>query len=105
MRVGPPPAYRRAMATFLMLSTLGPNGAATLKEHPGRITEVNGEVEAMGVRIVAQYALLGEWDFLNILDAPDAITVARVAVTLGARGTLKTQTIPAIAIDEFIQGL
>lgn len=93
------------MATFLMLSTLGPNGAATLKEHPGRITEVNGEVESMGVRIVAQYALLGEWDFLNILDAPDAMTVARVALTLGARGTLKTQTIPAIAIDEFIRAL
>ena len=93
------------MATFLMLSTLGPNGAATLKEHPGRLTEVNAEVEAMGVRIVAQYALLGEWDFLNILDAPDALTVARVAVTLGARGTLKTHTIPAIAIDDFVQGL
>ena len=93
------------MATFLMLSTLGPNGAATLKEHPRRITEVNSEVEAMGVRIVAQYALLGEWDFLNVLEAPDALTVARVAVTLGARGTLKPQTIPAISIDDFIQGL
>ncbi len=93
------------MATFLMLSTIGPNGAATLKEHPGRLTEVNSEVEAMGVQIVAQYALLGEWDFLSILEAPDAVTVAKVAVTLGARGTLKTQTIPAIAIDEFISGL
>ena len=93
------------MATFLMLSTIGPNGAATLKDHPGRITEVNSEVEAMGVRIVAQYALLGEWDFLNILEAPDSVTVARVAITLGSRGTLKTQTIPAIAIDEFISAL
>ena len=93
------------MATFLMLSTIGPNGAATLKDHPGRLTEVNSEVEAMGVRIVAQYALLGEWDFLNILEAPDAVTVARVAITLGARGTVKTQTIPAIAIDEFINAL
>lgn len=93
------------MATFLMLSTIGPNGAATLKDHPSRITEVNDEVEAMGVRIVAQYALLGEWDFLNILEAPDAVTVARVAVTLGSRGTLKTQTIPAIEINEFIDGM
>jgi uncharacterized protein with GYD domain len=93
------------MATFLMLSTIGPNGAATLKDHPGRITEVNSEVEAMGVRIVAQYALLGEWDFLNILEAPDALTVAKVAITLGARGTVKTQTIPAIAIADFIDGL
>jgi len=93
------------MATFLMLSTIGPNGASTLKDNPRRITEVNSEVEAMGVRIVAQYALLGEWDFLNILEAPDALTVARVAITLGSRGTVKTQTIPAIAIDEFIYGL
>ena len=93
------------MATFLMLSTIGPNGAATLRDHPGRITEVNSEVEAMGVRIVAQYALLGEWDFLNILEAPDALTVAKVAITLGARGTVKTQTIPAIAIADFIDGL
>jgi len=93
------------MATFLMLSTIGPNGAGTLKDNPGRITEVNSEVEAMGVRIVAQYALLGEWDFLNIIEAADALTVARVAITLGARGTVKTQTIPAIAIGEFIDGL
>jgi len=57
------------------------------------------------VRSVAQYALLGEWDFLNIIEAADALTVARVAITLGARGTVKTQTIPAIAIGEFIDGL
>ncbi len=93
------------MATFLMLSTIGPNGAATLKDHPGRITEVNSEVEAMGVRIVAQYALLGEWDFLNILEAPDELTMARVATALAARGTLKSITLTAIPVDELIAGL
>ena len=93
------------MPKFVMLSTLGPDGSATLFENPERLREVNRDVEAMGVRIVAQYALLGEWDFLNILEAPDALTMARVATTLAARGTLKTHTIEAIEIDDFIAAL
>jgi uncharacterized protein with GYD domain len=90
------------MATFLMLSTLGPEGMATLRSHPARLKEVNSEVEQMGCRVIAQWALLGEYDFATILDAPDADAVAKVAVTLGARGTLKTRTLSAIPIDEFI---
>jgi uncharacterized protein with GYD domain len=90
------------MATFLMLSTLGPEGMATLKTHPARLKEVNSEVEAMGCRVVAQWALLGEYDFATVLEAPDDKSVARVAVALGARGTLKTRTMSAIPIDEFI---
>jgi uncharacterized protein with GYD domain len=90
------------MPTFLMLSTLGPEGMATLKDHPVRLKEVNSEVEAMGCRVVAQWALLGDYDFATILEAPDDKVVAKVAVTLGARGTLKTRTLSAIPIDEFI---
>jgi len=90
------------MATFLMLSTLGPEGMATLRENPARLQEVNAEVEAMGCRVVAQWALLGEYDFATVLEAPDERTVARVAVSLGARGTLKTRTLAAIPIDEFL---
>jgi uncharacterized protein with GYD domain len=90
------------MATFLMLSTLGPEGMATLKTHPARLKEVNSEVEAMGCRVLAQWALLGEYDFATVLEAPDDKSVARVAVALGARGTLKTRTLAAIPIDEFI---
>ena len=86
----------------MMLSTLGPEGMATLKSHPVRLKEVNSEVEAMGCRIVAQWALLGDYDFATILEAPDDKVVAKVAVTLGARGTLKTRTLSAIPIDEFI---
>lgn len=90
------------MATFLMLSTIGPEGMATLRENPGRLREVNAEVEAMGVTVVAQWALLGEYDFATVLDAPDEKAVTRVAVTLGARGTLKTRTMTAVPIDEFV---
>lgn len=93
------------MPTYLMLSTLGPAGAATLADHPERMTAVNDEVEAMGVKVVAQYALLGPYDFITIVEAPDDQTVARVAIALGARGTLKTLTIPAIPAEEFIASL
>jgi uncharacterized protein with GYD domain len=85
-----------------MLSTLGPDGMATLRSHPARLREVNSEVEQMGCKVVAQWALLGEYDFATVLEAPDEKAVARVAVALGARGTLKTRTLSAIPIDEFI---
>ena len=88
-----------------MLSTLGPHGAATLTELPERLKEVNDEVEALGVKVVEQYALLGQYDFLNVIDAPDDATVARLAISLAARGTMKTVTLPAIPVDEFITRL
>jgi uncharacterized protein with GYD domain len=93
------------MPTFVMLSTLGPDGSARLRDNPGRLREVRSEVEAMGVKVLQQYALLGNWDFLNIIEAPDEITMARVATTLAARGTLKTLTLPAIDTDDFIAAL
>ncbi|MDQ1374802.1 MAG: hypothetical protein QOJ09_2140 [Actinomycetota bacterium] len=90
------------MATFIMLSTLGPEGAATVRENPERIKAVNDEVESMGVKVLQQYALLGPYDFCNILEAPDEKAMAKVAMTLSARGTLKSLTLTAIPIDEFI---
>lgn len=93
------------MPKFVMLSTLGPDGHARLRESPERLKEVNADVEAMGVRVLEQYALLGQFDFLNILEAPDEITMARVATTLASRGTLKTLTLTAIDIDEFIAAM
>ena len=91
------------MAIYVMLTTLTDEGRKTLKSNPQRIKEVNKEVEAMGVKILAQYALLGPYDFVNILDAPDNKAVSKVAVELGARGTLQTMTMATVAIDEFIK--
>jgi uncharacterized protein with GYD domain len=88
-----------------MLSTLGPDGSARLRENPDRLREVSAEVEAMGVRVLEQFAVLGQWDFLNILEAPDVETMARVATTLASRGTLKTMTLPLIDVDAFIEAL
>ena len=89
------------MATYVMLTSLTDEGRKTIKENPKRLKEVNKEVEAMGVKILAQYALLGPYDFLNILDAPDNKTISRVAIELGARGTLQTMTMAAMDVDDF----
>lgn len=91
------------MPTYVMLSILGPDGAATLRENPRRLKQVNEEVSAMGGTVLHQYALLGQWDFLNIIEAPDEVTMARIATALNSRGTLKTRTLTAIDIDEFIE--
>jgi uncharacterized protein with GYD domain len=93
------------MPKFVMLSTLGPDGHARLRENPERLKEVNRDVEAMGVKVLEQFALLGQYDFLNILEAPDEITMARVATTLSSRGTLKTLTLSAIEVDDFIAAM
>lgn len=91
------------MGTYIMLTTLTDEGRKTIKEKPNRIKEVNKEVEAMGVKILAQYAVLGPYDFINILDAPDNKTVSKLALELGARGTLQTMTLAALTIDELVQ--
>jgi uncharacterized protein with GYD domain len=93
------------MAVYVMLTTLTDEGRKTIKQKPERIKEVNKEVEGMGVKILCQYALMGGYDFVNILEAPDNLTVARVAVNLGSRGTLQTMTLAAIPVDDFIKGL
>lgn len=93
------------MPTFIMLSTLGPEGSATITDHPERIKGVNAEVESLGVKVLHQYAVLGNYDFVNILEAPDEKTMARVAMMLAARGTLKTHTLIAIPIDDFITAI
>ncbi len=93
------------MATFIMLSTLTDEGASTITSDPGRIKAVNDELERMGVRVLSQYAVLGPYDFINVVEAPDNLAVARVSAALSSRGTVRLLTMPAIPIDEFIAGL
>ena len=84
-----------------MLTTLTDDGRKTIKTHPERIKEVNKEVEAMGVKIKDQYVVLGPYDFVNIVEAPDNVTIARVATELGSRGTIQTLTMAAMSLNEF----
>jgi len=93
------------MPVYILLTNLTDEGRKTVKEKPERIKEVNKEVEKMGVKILSQYALLGAYDFVNVLEAPDNQTVAKVAVELGSRGTLQTTTLAALSVDEFISML
>lgn len=90
------------MATYIMLSTLTDEGAKTIKENPNRIKEVNLEIEALGVKVISQYATLGQYDFVSIVEAPDNYTIARVSAELSSRGSIRLQTLAAIPIDDFI---
>ncbi|MFC2010668.1 GYD domain-containing protein [Chloroflexota bacterium] len=91
------------MAVYVMLTTLTDEGRKTLKANPQRIKEVNKEVEEMGGKILSQYAILGSYDFVNIIETVGNTTIAKIALELGARGTLQTTTMAAISIDDLIQ--
>ncbi len=91
------------MSTYIILSNLTDEGAQTIKNNPGRIKEVNKEMEGLGVKLISQYALLGPYDFLSLVEAPDNETIARVAAELSSRGGVKVMTMAAIPIDDFIK--
>jgi uncharacterized protein with GYD domain len=89
------------MGVYLLLSTLTPHGRATLHANPERIDAVNLEVERFGCQVIAQYALLGRYDFATLIEAPDNATVAHLSIDLGSRGTVSVETSAAISIDSF----
>jgi uncharacterized protein with GYD domain len=93
------------MAIYILLSSLSTQGVQTLKANPDRLREVNRDVEELGARVLHQWATLGEFDFVSVVEAPDTATVARVSVALGARGSTRIATLPALTVDEFIQTL
>ena len=91
------------MPYYVMLTKLTDAGRKTLMRNPGRLWEVNKEVEEMGAKIISQYSLLGEYDFINILEAPNNTVIARVAAALGSRGTLEPRTMTAITVEDLIK--
>jgi uncharacterized protein with GYD domain len=93
------------MPIYILLSRLSQQGVATLKSNPDRLKEVNRDVEELGATVLHQWATLGEFDFVNVVQAPDTATIARVSVALGARGSTRIETLPALTIDEFVQTL
>jgi uncharacterized protein with GYD domain len=93
------------MAIYILLSTLTDEGRKTVKSKPDRIKEVNKEIEGMGAKVLGQYAVLGMYDFVNVVEAPNNETMARISVGLGARGTIQIMTLPAMPIDQFIKTL
>jgi len=93
------------MPYYVLLSTLTAEGRKTIKERPDRIKEVNGEIEALGAKVLYQFATLGPYDFVNIIDAPNNEVVYRISAEFGSRGTVKLLSMPAIMVDEFIGGM
>jgi uncharacterized protein with GYD domain len=93
------------MPTYLMLSTLTDQGLRTLLSNPDRLREVNRDVEELGAKVLHQWTSLGNFDFVNIVEAPDAATVARISVVLGARGSAKLQSFELVEIDSLLDGL
>ena len=93
------------MATYVLLTKVSAAGVKTIQANPRRIKEVNKEIEALGARVVAQYATLGRYDFVNIVEAKDAETMDRVSVNLGARGTLSIESLTAIPVESFIRSM
>lgn len=93
------------MAIYVLLTKVSAAGIKTLQANPRRITEVNQEIEAQGAKVIAQYATLGRYDFVNIVEAKDDEAIARLSVGLGARGTLSIETLTAIPVDQFVRAL
>lgn len=93
------------MPQYVMLSRLTDQGAKTVKDKPNRILEVDEELEAMGVSVLNQFAVLGGYDFVSIVEAPDNVTIAKASLELGARGTVRIETMPAIPVGELISGI
>src|SRR3954469_10367936 len=96
---------KAGMPTYIMLSSLTPEGVQTVKNNPQRIREVNHEIEQLGASVKAQWATLGRFDFVNVVEAPDEGTMARVSLELGSRGTARYETLIAIPVDDFISSL
>jgi uncharacterized protein with GYD domain len=93
------------MPTYAMLTTLGPDGWETVRQNPDRILAVREEVEALGLTVLAQYALMGQYDFLNVIEAPNEEAMANAAIMLAARGTMRTTTMQAIPVEDLIATL
>ena len=93
------------MPTYILLSNLTAQGVQTLRSNPDRIREVNKDIEELGAKVLHQWATLGPFDFINVVEAPDAATIAKISVNLGARGSAKFQTLTALGIDEFLATL
>jgi uncharacterized protein with GYD domain len=93
------------MPTYILLTNLTAQGVQTLRSNPERLREVNRDVEELGARVVHQWATLGPFDFVNVVEAPDNATIARVSVELGARGSATLQTMSALTIEEFLATL
>jgi uncharacterized protein with GYD domain len=93
------------MPLYILLSTLTQQGVQTLKSNPERLRQVNEDIAELGCKVLHQWATLGEFDFVNVVEAPDVATVAKISVALGARGSTRIETLPALDVEDFLRAL
>ena len=93
------------MPTYIMLTRLTPDGVKTVKDNPARVQEVNREVEQLGIKVLNQWATLGEYDFVSVVEAPDEKAMAKLSVEMGSRGTVQNETMTAIDVEDFTSSL
>ena len=93
------------MPTYIMLTRLTSDGVKTIKDNPGRVHEVTREVEQLGVKVLDQWATLGEYDFVSVVQAPDEKAMAKLSIEMGSRGTVMNETLTAIDVEEFTRAL
>jgi uncharacterized protein with GYD domain len=93
------------MAIFILLSTLTVQGVQTIKSNPERLRQVNSDVEELGCKVLHQWATLGEFDFVSVVEAPDLATVAKISISLAARGSTRIETLPALEVEDFLRAL
>ena len=93
------------MPTYIMLTRLTSDGVKTLKDNPSRVHEVNKEVEQMGIKVLSQWATLGEYDFVTVVEAPDEHAMAKLSIEMGSRGTVMNETLTAIDAEDFTKSL
>jgi uncharacterized protein with GYD domain len=91
--------------TYIMLTHLTSDGVKTIKDNPSRVQEVNKEVEQLGVKVISQWATLGEYDFVTVVEAPDEKTMAKLSIEMGSRGSVMNETLTAIDAEEFTSSL
>ena len=93
------------MPIYMLLSSLSQQGVQTLKANPERLREVNRDVEELGAKVLHQWATLGDFDFVNVVEAPDTETIAKISVALGARGSAKLESYELIPVDSLLESL
>ena len=93
------------MPLYVMLTKLTSDGRKSVMNNPGRIFKVHKELEEMGAKIIAQYAVLGDFNFVNIIEAESNEAIARIAAQFGSRGTIEPITMGAITMQDYVREL
>jgi len=84
------------MATYIMLITLTPEGRAAAREEADYLLALEDKIAAPGVNMMGVYAVLGRFDYVTIVEAPDNESIARFSLDLGVEAGVHIETLPVI---------